>query len=58
MEPCEEAEAVVAGWRGQGREPCEEAEAVHAGWRGQAGSACRAAAAGATGVGRSGVMGC
>ena len=43
--PCEEAEAVHAGWRGQFMEPCEEAEAVVAGWRGQGSEPCEEAEA-------------
>ena len=43
--PCEEAEAVLAGWRGQDMGPCEEAEAVLAGWRGQGMGPCEEAEA-------------
>ena len=47
MGPCEEAEAVLAGWRGQGMEPGEAAEAGHAAVRGPSG----VWATGATGEG-------
>ena len=51
--PCEEAEAVLAGWRGQDRGPCEEAEAVFAGCQGHDMVPCGAAEASPAGIGGS-----
>ena len=51
--PCEEAEAVLAGWRGQDKRPCEEAEAVFAGCQGHDMVPCGAAEASPAGIGGS-----